>query len=303
MNQRCPDGVHDSAAIVSLSQFLRSPAGRYVLDWEQAHLDAAVADIFGYHALQLGLPEIDALRENRMPLRICAADRRLAPEDADASASRAVASRVAVINRYEELPFATHSVDLVVLPHILEFADEPHQVLREVDRVLVPEGHVVITGFNPASLWGLRQFLTRVGMNPFLPREGQFIALPRIKDWLKLLSFEANRGRFGCYVPWVRSDTWLARWAFMEKTGDRWWPVLGSVYLLTAVKRVRGMRLVGKVRKRRDVRAPALAPAASTSAGKTGVFIDTGEAFAAVRTDPAPAANDAAGAAAAGGGG
>jgi len=81
---------------------------------------------------------------------------------------------------------------------VLEFADEPHQVLREVDRVLVPEGQVVITGFNPSSLWGARQSLCRFGASPFLPRSGQFIRLPRIKDWLKLLSFEVNRGRFGC---------------------------------------------------------------------------------------------------------
>ena len=67
--------MHEEASIVRLSEFLRSPAGQYVVDWEQVQLDAAVVDIFGYHALQLGLPDIDALRENRMPLRFCAADR------------------------------------------------------------------------------------------------------------------------------------------------------------------------------------------------------------------------------------
>ena len=242
-------------SIVRLSEFLRSPQGRYVLAWEQQHLDRAVSDIFGYHALQLGLPEVDALRENRMPLRLCAADRRRDEGDGGCT--------LRVLNRYEELPFATQSIDLVVMPHILEFATEPHQVLREVDRVLVPEGQVVITGFNPLSLWGLRQFLTRLGMEPYLPREGQFIALPRIKDWLKLLSFEVNRGRFGCYLPWVRSDRWLQRWRFMDRAGDRWWPVLGSIYMVTAVKRVRGMRLVGAVRRRVEVLRPALAPTAS----------------------------------------
>jgi hypothetical protein len=80
-------------AILKLSDFLRSPPGRYVLDWEQQHLDAAVADIFGYHALQLGLPQIDTLRENRMPLRICAARRMPGAGDSASSA------RVAVINR------------------------------------------------------------------------------------------------------------------------------------------------------------------------------------------------------------
>ena len=292
---RSPVPPHDSASIVRLSEFLRSPPGRYVLDWEQAHLDAAVSDIFGYHALQLGLPEIDALRENRMPLRACASDRLLAPDDLDGG-TLAERSRVAVINRYEELPFASNSIDLVVMPHILEFAEEPHQVLREVDRVLVPEGQVVITGFNPASLWGVRQMLTRVGMRPHLPREGQFIGLPRLKDWLKLLSFEPNRGRYGCYVPWVRTDAWLSRWSFLEKAGDRWWPVLGSVYLLTAIKRVRGMRLIGKVWKRRDVRAPALAPAATTTgyvSAPMAPFIETGAAISVIRGDDAAAANDA----------
>ena len=166
-------------SIVKLSEFLCSPPGQYVLDWERQHLDAAVADIFGYHAMQLGLPQVDTLRENRMPLRFCAA-RRLPDADEEGSDGK----RVAVINRYEELPFATHSIDLVVMPHILEFASDPHQVLREVERILVPEGHVIITGFNPYSLWGARQYMSRLGATAYLPRAGRFIALPRIKDWL-----------------------------------------------------------------------------------------------------------------------
>jgi len=256
--------TNDMQSNLSFSDFLASPPGQYVLRWELEHLDRAVADIFGYHAVQLGLPGIDTLSENRMPLRLCASDQ---PADGSALAGDgsvpASPRRVAVITRFEELPFATQSIDLVVMPHILEFAQEPHQVLREVDRVLLPEGQVIITGFNPASLWGLRQALVRAGAGPYLPREGQFISLPRIKDWLKLLSFEANRGQFGCYVPWAGSERWLSRWSFMEKAGDRWWPVFGSVYLLTAVKRVRGMRLVGQFKKRKEDRRVALAPAAT----------------------------------------
>ena len=92
--------MNSSGSIVKLSEFLCSPAGRYVLDWEQQQLDAAVADIFGYHALQLGLPEIDALRENRMPLRFCAADRQLAPRrmERPRAASGASPSSIATRN-------------------------------------------------------------------------------------------------------------------------------------------------------------------------------------------------------------
>lgn len=269
--------------IVHLWEFLRQPAGRYLLAWEQRQYDAAVADIFGYHALQLGLPELDALRENRMPLRFCASDR-LLPELNVMSGH----TQVAVISHFEELPFASQSIDLVVMPHVLEFADEPHQVLREVDRVLVPEGQVVITGFNPASLWGARQYLARLGATPFLPRAGQFIGLPRLKDWLKLLSFEVNRGRFGCYVPGCRTEKWLARWSFMEKAGDRWWPVLGSVYMVTAVKRVRGMRLVGLARNWKPERRVALQPIASRT------MLATAEAQSVIVEGDAVAANDGA---------
>jgi len=276
----------DGAAVDTLSAFLRSPPGRYALAWEEQHLNACVADIFGYHALQLGMPEIDALRENRMPLRFCASDRLL---DARLHHGDGEHDKVAVINRYEELPFASASIDLVVMPHILEFAHEPHQVLREVDRVLVPEGQVVISGFNPGSLWGLRQGLARVGMSAYLPRNGQFIALPRLKDWLKLLSFEVNRGRFGCYAPWARSERWLARWRFMEKAGDRWWPVLGSVYLLTAVKRVRGMRLIGPAWKRKEERSRSLVPVANRSLYLTHEAISV-----CVEDEQQPAANDSA---------
>jgi SAM-dependent methyltransferase len=58
---------------------------------------------------------------------------------------------------FDALPFPNQSLDLVLLPHTLELARDPHDTLREVERVLVPEGRVVIVGFNPASLWGLRQ--------------------------------------------------------------------------------------------------------------------------------------------------
>jgi SAM-dependent methyltransferase len=250
----------DSQSIVDFTGFLDSAPGRYVLDWEQRLLDEAVIDIFGYHALQLGMPQLDALRENRMPLRCIALDvigGRPAWAEQDISGRR----EVALVTSFDELPFSTQSIDLIVLPHVLEFAEEPHRVLREVDRVLVPEGQLVLTGFNPASLWGAHHWMRRIGVRPFLPRSSQLIALPRLKDWLKLLSFEASRGRFGCYAPWARSDNWLSRWSFMEKAGDRWWPVLGSVYALTAIKRVHGMRLIGLVKRRREERLPALAPA------------------------------------------
>jgi SAM-dependent methyltransferase len=184
-------------------------------------------------------------------------------------------SRAAVVTLHCEsdaLPFANASLDLVVLPHALELASDPHRTLREVERVLVPEGRVVILGFNPLSLWGLRQQLGRwrrqlwpgSARGLFLPSAGEFLRYRRLRDWLRLLGFEVEDGRFGCYRMPVASLKWLERSAWMERVGERWWPVFGAVYFVVAVKRVRGMRLVGMVRAQRVVPNAAPAPVVAT---------------------------------------
>lgn len=149
---------------------------------------------------------------------------------------------VNVLCDLRELPFAANSIDLVVMPHILEFNDNPHQILREVERILIPDGQLVITGFNPISLWGLRRHLPNCPEG--LLTKGSFISVLRLKDWLQLLSFEVDRGNFGCYAPPFRRQRWLKHWHFMEAAGDRWWSFAGGVYLLRAIKRVHGMRLI-----------------------------------------------------------
>lgn len=256
-----------------------------MLDWERQAIDPVVADLFGFHALQLGLPQLQALRANRMPHRWVASDRGCAPAGPAASAAPPASGHAVpvatgpgvdptgagddagwpgshVCCEFDALPFDAGSLDLVVLPHALELARDPHLALAEVERVLRPEGRVVVLGFNPFSLWGLRQHAGR-GWNRlrrpqeaglFLPTDGEFIGYRRLRDWLRLLSFEVEVSRFGCYRPPLRSERWLARSAWTEPLGARWWPVFGAVYLVVAVKRVRGMRLVGLARARR---APA----------------------------------------------
>ena len=209
----------------SLSEWFASEQGGYVLKREQEYFDRTVADIFGFNAVQLGLPEQDFLRNSRIPLRFSAGNQ-------PGNAVRLVCT---------ELPFACDSVDLVLLPHVLEFSDNPHQIIREVERVLMPEGNLIISGFNPFSLWGLHRAL---GRKQGYPWSGQFITLQRMKDWLALLGFEVVGGRFAAYAPPFHQRKWLDRCAFMEKAGDRWWAVSGGIYFLHAVKRVPGMRLI-----------------------------------------------------------
>lgn len=227
-------------SIPGIDDWLATAQGRYIVDWEQSKVDSLIADRFGFNALQLGLPQRNLLTGNRIPLRQLAGD----------------SGPVDVLCDLRELPFAAGSIDLVVMPHVLEFYENPHQILREVERVLIPEGQLVVTGFNPLSLWGLRRRLPN--RQPDFPARGDYISVLRLKDWLQLLSFEVDRGIFGCYVPPCAQERWLKRLHFMEAAGDRWWSFAGGVYLLRAVKRVRGMRVIVPRWKQKRLPAKAL---------------------------------------------
>jgi hypothetical protein len=132
----------------------------------------------------------------------------------------------------------------------------------------MPDGQIVISGFNPLSLWGLKRTLG-LGRDEF-PWCGRFIGLLRLKDWLQLLGFELNGGRFGCYAPPFSQAQWLRRSAFMEKAGDRWWPIAGGVYVVRAVKRTVGMRLVMPSWRSQSAPGKALSPVTQRNHQRTG---------------------------------
>ncbi len=218
-----------------LSEWFSTPRGEYVLAWERAQFDSAVEDVFGFNAVQIGLPALDFLRESRIPLKV----------------SVGLEPGCSLRSEPVRLPLASQSVDVLVLPHVLEFSGQPHAILREAERVLMPEGSIVISGFNPLSLWGAARALG--WERDQFPFRGKFIGLLRLKDWLTLLSFELNGGRFGRYAPPFANRRWLERCEFLEKAGDRWWPICGGIYVVRAIKRNVGMRLV--VPNWRDKRA------------------------------------------------
>lgn len=245
-----------------MHQWFDSPPGRYLLGWEQARYDEAVADAFGYHGLQLGMPLLDGLRANRMPHRWHALAH---PELLGTGASPDLLADAAA------LPFPESCIDLLLLPHALELSHDPHAALREAARVLVPEGRLVISGLNPVSLWALRQgrarLYRRLGHGRlFLPDGGEVIGHWRLRDWLRLLGFELESLQFGCYRPAVRSQRWLDRFAWVDPVGARCWPIFGAAYFAVAVKRVHGARLLEPAWRTASQHAGAQVPVANRSA-------------------------------------
>lgn len=242
---------------------LGEPTAARLLAWGQLQAQECLTDVFGFHAVQAGWSGYDALHTNRMPHRWHAA----LECDADRPAPDLMFDSRA-------WPWPAESLDLVVLPHTLERSADPHTCLREVERVLIPEGHVFITGINPWSLWG--RALRRApqsgpqSVQPAWPV--QSIAPARLRDWLHLLGFEVQLQRVAGWTPTWRTERWVQRWSWLESPGRRWCPVLAGAYAMVAVKRVPGVRLLKSRTWQRLPSRPSLtAPVTSTEAPRQGI--------------------------------
>jgi len=217
-----------------------TPAGRYIAQWSLDTADSLLLDVFGLQAAQVGCASLDFLAHNRIQHRFrCGAPgtSKMPPHGN---------TPFGVLSDPAALPFDSDSLDLLVLPYVLEFHSNPHQVLREAQRVLRPEGQLLILGFNPLSLWGLRNSISHAlapGRTAF-PWPGHYLGIHRLKDWLKLLDFEVSRGHFGCYAPPCRSERTFGHTRWLELAGNRWWGFAGACYALMAIKRVAGMTLL-----------------------------------------------------------
>jgi len=230
--------------------WLNSVPGQYLQASEQAVFDAAVFDLFGFNALQMGMAQIHLLQNSRI------AHRFVASEDSSEQAHLYCAD--------DFLPLADMSLDVLLLPHRLEFSERPHQTLREAARVIMPEGHLLITGFNPWSTWGLKSYLKKIiqflkvkknnSTETFFnknswqdyPWHARMIRLARLKDWLALLNFEVVLVEKICHAPpfshehWLKKCGWLDEFVLrhLRRVGlDRF----GGVYFIVAKKRVPGM--------------------------------------------------------------
>ncbi len=199
--------------------------GAYVARHEQAIFDRVLPDLFGYYAMQMGAANLSFLNASRIGNRFVVGWNTTADFFAEA----------------DQLPFADNQFDVIVMPHVLEFHALPHEALREAFRVLRPEGRLLLTGFNPFSLYGAKRFFGRDRSGAW---GGNFIALSRVKDWLTVLGFDVLDGRLDCYNIPAASERGLERLDWLANAGERWWPFAGGIYFLHAVKRVSGVRLI-----------------------------------------------------------
>ncbi len=204
-------------------EWLASGLGEALLARESRIVEEAFDGIFGEQCLQLGLwggPQT-FLKYSRTQRNY------LIDEDF-------VADGISAIGKLHDLPIETDSVDCVLLPHVLDYSDRPHAILREVDRVLTAHGHIAILGFKPGGFWGLRRLIRGAELPP---EADHLVPERRLRDWLQLLDMRIHgitRYFFRWPVTGRRGPT-SARW---EARGQRFWPEFAACYMLTAQKRV-----------------------------------------------------------------
>lgn len=142
----------------------------------------------------------------------------------------------ALTGRYDKLPVISDGIDVVYLAHVLESMKNPHEVLRETFRVLIPEGYILISHFNPWSFWGWWHGIVRVFKKPLWG--GKLISMSRLKDWLVLLGFDTIAASAYFFRPPVAHPGTLKRLKWLEKAGEFFWPCFGGGYVILARKRV-----------------------------------------------------------------
>jgi SAM-dependent methyltransferase len=210
----------------AFAEWLASEAGQAMLAEQRALLADVLVRAVGYHALQCGVGRAEYLLDATRIRRRHYLGR---PGDEGASLYADPAS----------LPFANHSLDLVLLHHSLDFEANPHEVLRETTRSLIPGGTLVVVGFNPFSLWGLaRLFRLGSGRLPWLAR---FLPAQRVHDWLGVLGLELEGYESGHYVLPL-ADSAPRRFSLIARFGQRFWPRRGAFYILVARKRAAMIR-------------------------------------------------------------
>jgi len=202
-----------------------------------------MAEIFGYYALEVGI--LSGKHNLLKNSRITAGFSLVNVEDAEMNGS--FSGNKLIVSTNEQLPIQTDNIDLVVASHVLEMSKDPHQVLREIDRVLVPEGHCILIGFNPFSLLRAGHFLKPSTYKKDVTDKMR--SPQRVRDWFSLLGFEILDVQYIGFRPAVKNRTVFDRLGWLEKWGEKAWPVLGNMYMLHVKKQVIAMRPHKKVWK------------------------------------------------------
>jgi SAM-dependent methyltransferase len=247
-------GIADGEDIsLLLARWFETPLGARVLRAERAIIEPRLERLFGYHVLQLGGSEQHSLLHASSINHKIQFARRHRP------------GAVTPVARLEQLPLESDSIDVIIIHHGLDFADDSHTLLREASRVLRPGGHLLVLGFNPVSQWGLWKLFKR-GIQ--VPWSARFLSVGRLQDWFRLLDLHVEDKHCALYFPPFAATRFARTADWLERVGTGMANPLGGVYLFHCVKQV--MPITPIVPRWRPLRArPSVLPATENVRAKT----------------------------------
>lgn len=207
--------------------WFEQPLGQAVLAQERFCVNEVLPELFGFHLLQVGdLDGRDFFSQSRISHKVL-----MFREEKTSNCSDS-----AFVGDELAMAIESDSLDVLLLPHVLETTANPYKLLREAERVLIGEGHLLVSGFQPWSLWGIwKSFLWWKEQPPW---NAHFYTKRRLHDWLNLLDFEVVRFERYFYRPPLNNMNFLNKLGFLEKIGKYCWPFFGGAYLIVARKRV-----------------------------------------------------------------
>ena len=213
----------ESKGFANIDEWYFSRTGQYLFKELEEKINPLLATTFGYYSIQIGCSGLAAKLQQG-----CRVKHQFTLDGIGTQAQIRASSSM--------LPIAPDSVDLIVLMHHLSNTSDPHAMLRESFRILIPEGKLVIIDFNPMSLWGLRHFIQ--SWLEHVPFKGHFYTAKRIDDWLKLLGFEQYRQFRTGYIPPIQKPSVTNRLSWLEKGTRKWLPIFGALNILVYSKSI-----------------------------------------------------------------
>ncbi len=239
------------STVNSQSNWYQTLSGKSSLDELDCLCAETLSEIFGYYAIEMGVlsGKHNLLKHSRITAGFSLLDSVSAL--ANKTSFEKNSSPSSVISTIEQLPIATDNIDLVIASHSLESSKDPHQVLREIDRVLVPEGHCILIGFNPNPVSRIGQFIkSRFKKDESLCKTR---SVTHVKDWFSLLGFEVLDVNYMGMRPVVKNKKLFNTLGWLDRLDEFAGPILANIYVIHAKKQVVAMRPNKKV-----WRAPAV---------------------------------------------